>query len=284
MGTCVLPENIKELYYYYYDEDKEIEEKRKKAQEKLNIYKQNQKIIKLDKFQLERIKKKNLLKKKTHDIHFNIVNNDSILLMSTIKIGPVKTETINTHLESRLFLSSTVKSKKYDIINYPNDVINLINEIRKNPKGFIKHIENAILLIQNYKNKLIYNGNIKVYLNKGEKMFKEAINSLTNSKPMNDLVLNDDISIDLPTEKEYNNDKDFFKKKILKQKKIKKIERYYREAIKDPYIGVLMMIIDDTNKNQGEKRKTILDPELTKAGIKCRFYGNKFLAYFTFSK
>ena len=44
------------------------------------------------------------------------------------------------------------------------------------------------------------------------------------------------------------------------------------------------MIIDDTNKNQGEKRKTILDPELTKAGIKCRFYGNKFLAYFTFSK
>ena len=63
-----------------------------------------------------------------------------------------------------------------------------------------------------------------------------------------------------------------------------KIERYYREAIKDPYIGVLMMIIDDTNKNQGEKRKTILDPELAKAGIKCRFYGNKFLAYFTFSK
>ena len=53
-------------------------------------------------------------------------------------------------------------------------------------------------------------------------MFKEAIDSLTNSKPMNDLVLNDDISIDLPTEKEYNNDKDFFKKKILKQKKIKK--------------------------------------------------------------
>ena len=58
MGTCVLPENFKELNYYY-DEDKEIEEKRKKAQEKLNIYKQNQKIIKLDKFQLERIKKKN---------------------------------------------------------------------------------------------------------------------------------------------------------------------------------------------------------------------------------
>ena len=56
MGTCVLPENFKELNYYY-DEDKEIEEKRKKAQEKLNIYKQNQKRQKFKKKQIKKMEK-----------------------------------------------------------------------------------------------------------------------------------------------------------------------------------------------------------------------------------
>ena len=42
-------------------------------------------------------------------------------------------------------------------------------------------------------------------LNKGEKMFKEAINYLKNTNPMNNLILNEDISIELPTEKEFNN-------------------------------------------------------------------------------
>ena len=121
-------------------------------------------------------------------------------------------------------------------------------------------------------------------MNKGEKMFKEAIDYLKKTKSMKPLAFNQEIGIDMPTEEEFNKDKDFFKKKILKEKKIKNIERYYREAIKDPYTGVLMMIVDDTNKNQGEKRITILNPILSKISINCKMYGNKFLAYLTFSK
>ena len=176
-----------------------------------------------------------------------------------------------------------MKSKKYDIINYPKDVVEYINQIRHNPKDFIKDVQNAIPFIEKYKNKLIYNGNTRVYLNQGQKIFLEAIQCLNETNAMNDLVLNEEISIELPNENEINDD-DFFKNKILAQRKIKKIERYYREAIKDPYVGVLMMVVDDTNKNQGEKRKTILDPSLNKVGIKCKLYGNKFLAYLTFGK
>ena len=44
-----------------------------------------------------------------------------------------------------------------------------------------------------------------------------------------------------------------------------------------------MMVVDDTCKNQGEKRITILDPNLKNISINCGSYG-KFLAYFTFSK
>ena len=283
MGVCVFPEGFEELNFNY-DYTKAEEDKALKEKQQLVKYIENQRIITVNKFQLEKIKNKNLLKKKTLDKKLHIVNSDSILLLRTSKKFLTKTET-NNHSESRLFISPTIKSKKYDIINYPKDVLDLINKIRQNPKYFVQDVEYAINLIQKYKNKLIYNGNIKVYLNKGEKMFKEAIQILNETKGMNNLILNDDISIELPSEKEFNNDaNNFFKNKILSQRKIKKIERYYREAIKDPYTGVLMMIVDDTSKNQGEKRKTILDPNLNKVGIKCRFYGNKFLAYLTFGK
>ena len=279
MGVCLVPENFEELIY---NEEEQKERKVLKEKERLDRYVQSQRIIRANKLQIEKIKKKNLIKRQTLDKRLDIVNNDSILLLSSTKKHLAKTETNNLS-ESKIFFSGTMKSKKYDIINYPKDVVELINKIRQNPKSFITDVENAIPFIETYKNKLIYNGNTRVYLNQGKKIFLEAIQCLNETKAMNDLSLNEEISIDLPNEKEVN-DNDFFKNKILSQRKIKKIERYYREAIKDPYVGVLMMVVDDTNKNQGEKRKTILDPNLNKVGIKCKLYGNKFLAYLTFGK
>ena len=279
MGVCLVPENFEELIY---NEEEQKERKVLKERERLDRYVQSQRIIRANKLQIEKIKKKNLIKRQTLDKRLDIVNNDSILLLSSTKKHLAKTETNNLS-ESKIFFSGTMKSKKYDIINYPKDVVELINKIRQNPKSFITDVENAIPFIETYKNKLIYNGNTRVYLNQGKKIFLEAIQCLNETKAMNDLSLNEEISIELPNEKEVN-DNDFFKNKILSQRKIKKIERYYREAIKDPYVGVLMMVVDDTNKNQGEKRKTILDPNLNKVGIKCKLYGNKFLAYLTFGK
>jgi hypothetical protein len=279
MGVCLVPENFEKLIY---NEEEQKERKVLKERERLDRYVQSQRIIRANKLQIEKIKKKNLIKRQTLDKRLDIVNNDSILLLSSTKKNLAKTETNNLS-ESKIFFSGTMKSKKYDIINYPKDVVELINKIRQNPKSFITDVENAIPFIETYKNKLIYNGNTRVYLNQGKKIFLEAIQCLNETKAMNDLSLNEEISIELPNEKEVN-DNYFFKNKILSQRKIKKIERYYREAIKDPYVGVLMMVVDDTNKNQGEKRKTILDPNLNKVGIKCKLYGNKFLAYLTFGK
>ena len=281
MGVCLIPENFEELNFYY-DYKKEEEKKALKEKEKFDRYVKSQKVISVNKFQIEKIKNKKLIKKKTLEKKFDIVNNDSILLLSSTKKKLAKTET-NNNSESRLFISATIKSKKYDIINYPKDVLVLINKIRKNPKSFVKDIEYAISMIETRNNKYIYNGNVRVYLNKGKTMFLEAIKYLNEINSMDDLIYNEDISIELPNEKEFN-DVNFFKNKIITQRKIKKIERYYREAIKDPYTGVLMMVVDDTSKNQGEKRKTILDPNLNKVGIKCKFYGKKFLAYLTFGK
>ena len=278
MGVCLINDNFEDLRFDFYDKEREEEEKAKRAKQQ---YKKSQQVIKVDKFQLEKIKKQKLLKKKTHDINnLGIEKNEEILLLSSTKKNKAKTE--SGHLnESKLF---SLRSRKYDIVNYPKDVFELINKIRNKPESFIEDIERSLTNIKKYKDKLIYNGNIKIYLNKGEKMFKEAIDFLKKTKSMKPLAFNQEIGIDMPTEEEFNKDKDFFKKKILKEKKIKNIERYYREAIKDPYTGVLMMIVDDTNKNQGEKRITILNPILSKISINCKMYGNKFLAYLTFSK
>ena len=275
MGVCLINDNFEELRFDY-DEEKAEKEKTKKSRQK---FINGQKVIKINEIEIEKIKKQKLLKKKTHDIkNLNISTNTSIIILGTQK---AKTE---TNSENRLLATQISKSKKYDIINYPKDVLELINKIRNNPQSFVNDIETAMTNIQKYKNRLIYNGKIKVTLNKGEKMFKEAIESLHKAKSMNPLTLNKEIEIEMPTDEEYKKDKEIFKKKILNKKKVNNIERYYREAIKDPYTGVLMMIVDDTSRNQGEKRITILDPLLKKISINCKMYGKKFLAYLTFSK
>ena len=275
MGVCLIPE-FEELKFSY-DYQKEEEKQALRYKEKVNQNKYNQRIITANKFQIEKMRKRTL------DKNLSIFSTDYIFLTSSPKNNLTKTEPKGPS-KGEIFISSTLKSKKYDIINYPKDVVELINKIRKAPKYFIEDVKQAIPMIETYKDKLIYNGNIKVYLNTGKDMFLEAIQCLKETEPMGELKLNEEISIDLPSEKEFEENEEFFKKKILSQREIKKIERYYREAIRDPYIGVLMMIVDDTCKNQGEKRKTILDPNLNKVGIKCQFYGNKFLAYLTFGK
>ena len=291
MGVCLINDNFDELKPFFYDKQKLEEERAEKAEKRVKAenarrkkYMKGQQIITVDKFQIERIKNQKLLKKKTHDIHnLGIEKKDEILLLNSAKKERAKTESGQGN-ESKAFISATLRSKKYDIINYPKDVFELINKIRNNPESFIKDVQNAITNIKKFNNKLIYNGNLKVYLNKGEIMFNEAIEYLKKTQSMKSLELKKEIGIDMPTDEEYLNDKDIFKKKILKEKKIKNIERYYREAIKDPYTGVLMMIVDDTIKNQGEKRVTILNPLLNNIFINCKMYGNKFLAYLTFSK
>ena len=275
MGVCLIPE-FEELKFSY-DYQKEEEKQALRYKEKVNQNKYNQRIIIANKFQIEKMRKRTL------DKNLSIFSTDYIFLTSSPKNNLTKTEPKGPS-KGEIFISSTLKSKKYDIINYPKDVVELINKIRKAPKYFIEDVKQAIPMIETYKDKLIYNGNIKVYLNTGKDMFLEAIQCLNETEPMGELKLNEEISIDLPSEKEFEENEEFFKKKILSQREIKKIERYYREAIRDPYIGVLMMIVDDTCKNQGEKRKTILDPNLNKVGIKCQFYGNKFLAYLTCGK
>ena len=75
--------------------------------------------------------------------------------------------------------------------NYPERIIELINNIRKDPVSYAKIIENSIKNIVEDKNKddpsksqLIYKQIVKVYLYKGKEAFLEAADILRNSEPL----------------------------------------------------------------------------------------------------
>ena len=190
MGVCLIDDKFEELRFDYYDIEKNKEDKADKAKQK---FINNQQIITVNKFQIEKIKKIKLAKKKTHDINnLGIEKNEEILLLSSAKKERAKT--ITEDKGSKVAICPTLY-KKYDIINYPKDVFELINKIRNNPQSFIKDIEIAITNIKKYKNKIFYNGNIKIYLNKGEQMYNEAIEYLYQTKSMTPLSFNKDIGI-----------------------------------------------------------------------------------------
>ena len=169
--------------------------------------------------------------------------------------------------------------------NYPLDILTLINKVRANPKAYTKVIEAASKKIISLKNKLVFNGNIRVYLHKGRAFFKEAINYLNDLKPMEPLIMDEALKIDMPTEEELAKDNDgIFKKKVLTKLKSVKLDGYFKDALKDPETAVLMMLVDDTLKHAGKKREILMDKNLRYVYINYQMYRQKFIAYYSFSK
>lgn len=176
------------------------------------------------------------------------------------------------------------KRHKYDFNLYPNDVIMIINNIREDPSKFVPDVENAINNIKNEKGRLIYAGALKVALNEGEKIFNEAAEFLKKSPPMKPLVMDESIVIACPQNEEDIKNTKFFQKKIIEKKKECNLDAYFKDSIVDPYISVLLAVIDDSGKNTGKKRNAVLNREFTRVGISVSKVGKIFCAYYTFAK
>ena len=181
-------------------------------------------------------------------------------------------------------LNQRIKKKinAYNITNYPNDVIKYINKIRTNPQKFIEDIAKSIKFITKEKNKIIYKGDLKVALNKGEESFINAINILKDTQPMESLIYKEDIKIEVPNNENLIKDNIYFQNKIIELKKVKNLDFYFKDAIKDPYISVLLNIIDDVGeKNKGKKRNIILNRDIKYIAIDCKLLIKNFsILYF----
>ena len=79
-------------------------------------------------------------------------------------------------------------------------------------------------------------------------------------------------------------DHSFLRNQVKTLREKTNIDVFFKDLIKIPEISGLLMIVDDTNKNAGKKRKALLSKELKYIGVSSKFIGKTFVAYFSFSK
>ena len=195
------------------------------------------------------------------------------------------------------FTSNKKKFKENEIINdkiidekpedeYSKIIFDYINKLRKEPKKVAEDIENIkkyICIEEN--NEVTFNKNkIKVNLNKGIQIFDETINLLKNLQPMNQLIYNKNISIEIPENEDIINDADYLNDKVNELNKNNKyIISFWKEIIKDPEVAFLMMVVDDNYIKTGQKRKDLINPEIKYIGINSGGVDNNFICFITLS-
>ena len=100
---------------------------------------------------------------------------------------------------------------------------------------------------------------------------------------MKELIKSEELKIPLPNSILEINNNSSFKQSVISIQQNNNINLYFRDHIKNPEIGVLLMIVDDTGKNFGKKRNAILNPNFKKIGIDSKFVEGDFIAHYAFS-
>ena len=175
--------------------------------------------------------------------------------------------------------------------NYPERMVEIINNIREDPASYADFIENSIKYIitendkeDETKTKIIFKKKVKVALTRGEEAFREAAEKLRSMEPLPPLELNGDINVPLPETEEEIKDPTFLKEQVKTLRETTNIDLFFKDLIKVPEVSALLMVVDDSVKNPGRKRHAILNKEFKYIGINSQFIGKTFVAYFAFSK
>ncbi len=209
-------------------------------------------------------------------------------------------KTIETNVEEINKISdiNTDEQDEIDNLNYPETLLKIINIIRTQPQLYAEKVDYAVRYIKienqiiNDKitgqkqtiEKPIFKKKVKVALNKGESVFYETSKRLREMISIPPLEMNNNLLINLPNTKKEIYDNKYLIKQAEKIKQKSSLEFFYKDLIKEPNISALLMVVDDTEKNDFKKRDIILNPDLKYVGINCRYIGKTFVAYLGFSK
>ena len=181
------------------------------------------------------------------------------------------------------------KNLKYS--DYPQKMLDLINQIRANPSSYADVIEDSIQNIteeqdrkDESKIRIIYKKKVKVALNRGEIAFKDAAEELRSMEPLPPLMLKNDICVPLPEEEAEIKDTSYLREQVKLIREKTNIDVFFKDLIKIPEVSALLMIVDDSEKNPGKKRQAVLNKDFKYIGISSKFVGKTFIAYFSFSK
>ena len=121
--------------------------------------------------------------------------------------------------ENNNFNEDIIQNEKY--ANYPDKIVELINNIREDPVGYADTVEQSIQDIVTEEDKedptikrLIYKKKLKVALTKGEPAFHEAIEYLRSLSPLPPLEFSQEKCIPLPDTEEQLNDHTFLRNQV----------------------------------------------------------------------
>ena len=200
--------------------------------------------------------------------------------------------------KNNVSVSSVISASKKN--DYNTRIVEYINKLRTNPKEYAKFILSNMQYIykrvkiiaddltgQNEeKVEYYFKKKVKVELYKGEIAFIEAAKFLSDLNPLNELEIKEEIKINILQEKEeeINNDKIFIKNQLNEIKKKFNVSAFFKDNVKNPEIGLMLMIIGDYKNSQNKKRNALLNPDYKYIAVNSKFIGDKFVSYFTFSK
>ena len=175
--------------------------------------------------------------------------------------------------------------------DYPEKIVELINNIREDPVSYADIIEDSIQYIVQEEDKndpsnvrLIFKKKVKVALTKGESAFREAAEYLRSLTPLPPLEFTQEKCIPLPENENELKDPTFLREQVKLVREQSDVDVFFKDLIKIPEVSGLLMIVDDTNKNAGKKRMALLNKDLKYVGVTSKFIGKTFIAYFAFSK
>jgi len=224
--------------------------------------------------------------------HLNNQNiNTSEALKNPININP----NINSNSKEYgigLNINEYENNHNTKYLDYPEKIVEIINNIRQDPSSYSYIIEDSIKnIIENNnkdditKNKIIYKKKVKVALTRGKPAFLEAAEELRKMEPLPPLEFSAGLCIPLPDTEEEIKDSVFLKNQVLELKREGiNIDVFFKDLVKIPEVSALLMIVDDNGKNAGKKRMTLLNKDYKYIGVNCKFIGKTFIAYLGFSK
>ena len=221
----------------------------------------------------------------------NYINNNFYNTTNSNNTEKKKYELVDGNLKQNNNSNEYInKNIKYS--NYPEKVVELINNIRQDPPSYAKIIEDSIknIIEDNNKSdssrtKIIYKQKIKVALTRGEIAFHEAAEELRNMEPLSPLAFYSNMCIPLPEKEQEMKDPNFLRNQVkeMREEGIL-IEAFFKDLVKIPEVSVLLMIVDDSNKNPGKKRMALLNKDYRYIGVNSKFIGKTFIAYLAFSQ
>ena len=207
------------------------------------------------------------------------------------QMNPQNQEPFNSDENAQFNYQNELNNQNLKYSDYPERIVELINNIREDPVGYADIIEDSIKYIVEEEDKsdpsnvrLIFKKKVKVALNKGEPAFREAAEYLRSLTSLPPLEFSQEKCIPLPDNEEELKDPTYLREQVRQIREQTEVDVFFKDLIKIPEVSGLLMIVDDTNKNAGKKRMALLNKDLKYVGVTSKFVGKTFIAYFAFSK